>query len=150
MEAHLVFYIIAGLLLITEAFTPGTFIFVCFAIATAITGLIDQFTDFNLVTLLAINLILSLALLFFIRPILKTIVKVPHEGDPNYSSYSEKLIGRDAMVFKEINKTEPGLVKLLDFDETWFARSHDGSDIAQGLTVKVERVDGNHLIVKLV
>jgi membrane protein implicated in regulation of membrane protease activity len=150
MEPHLVFYVIAGLLLITEAFTPGTFIFVCFALATAITGLVDQFSDLNLVTLLAINLILSLILLFFIRPILKTIVKVPHEGDPNYASYAEKLIGREAMVFKEISKSEAGLVKLLDFDETWLARSLDSIEIGQGVTVKVARIDGNHLIVKAV
>lgn len=147
MESHLVFYIIAGLLLITEAFTPGTFLFICFAIATAITGLVDQFTSLDLVWLLGIDLTLSVLFLFFIRPILKTIIKIPHEGDPNYGSYAEKLVGREAMVFKEIKKAEPGVVKLLDFDETWLAKSADGSTLAQGLTVKIQSIDGNHLIV---
>lgn len=147
MESHLVFYIIAGLLLITEAFTPGTFLFICFAVATAMTGLVDQLTDLTLVPLLAVDLVLSLMMLFFIRPILKTIIKIPHEGDPNFGSYSEKLVGREAMVFKEIKKTETGVVKLLDFDETWLAKSSDGSEIGHGVTVKIEKVDGNHLIV---
>lgn len=147
MELHLVLYVIAGLLLITEAFTPGTFLFICFAIATGLTGLVAQFTEFDLVWLLGIDLILSVLFLFLIRPILKTIIKIPHEGDPNFGSYAEKLVGREAMVFKEIKKAEPGVVKLLDFDETWLAKSFDGSTLAQGVTVKIVSIDGNHLIV---
>ena len=40
MESYLVWYISAGLLLITEAFTPGLFLFICFALAAFITGFI--------------------------------------------------------------------------------------------------------------
>ena len=147
MASYLIFYIIAGLLLVIEAFTPGVFLFICFAVATAFTGLVDQFTKLDITYLLGIDLILSVLALFLVRPVLKTIIKIPHEGDSNYGPYSEKLIGREAMVFKIIKKAEPGVVKLLDFDETWLAKSLDGSELPQGITVKIEKIEGNHLIV---
>jgi membrane protein implicated in regulation of membrane protease activity len=76
------------------------------------------------------------------------VVKIPAERDPhNYGSYAERLIGREAMVFKTITKMEPGVVKLLDFDETWLANSANGSEIGQGTSVKIVRLDGNHLVV---
>ncbi len=147
MESHLVFYLIAGLLLVTEAFTPGIFIFICFAIATAITGLVDQMTDLTLTPLLGINLGLSLACLFLVRPLLKMSVKIPQQSLDEGKSYAEKLIGKEAMVFKEIGELEPGVVKLIDFDETWLAKSSDRSAIGQGSAVMIDKIEGNHLLV---
>ncbi len=148
METHLVFYLIAGLLLVTEAFTPGIFIFICFAIATAITGLVDQFTELTLTPLLGINLGLSIALLFLVRPFLKMAIKIPDQSLYEGRSYSEKLIGKEAMVFKSISEFEPGVVKLVDIDETWLAKSIDKTAIGQGTAVIVEDIDGNHLYVR--
>ncbi len=151
MPLHLLLYVIAGLLLLIEAFTPGTFIFVCFAVATLITGLVVNFITIDITYVLALELILSVICLFTVRPLLKMIVKIPAEYDPkNYGTYAEKLIGREAMVFKTITRGEPGVVKLLDFDETWLANSVDGSEIGQGSSVKIEKLDGNHLVVKMI
>lgn len=148
MPLHLLLYVIAGLLLLVEAFTPGTFIFVCFAVASFITGLVVQFTQIEITWVLALDLVLSVLCLLTVRPLLKMVVKIPAENDPrNFGTYSEKLIGREAMVFKTITKMEPGVVKLLDFDETWLANSVDGSEIGQGTSVKIVRLDGNHLVV---
>lgn len=145
MESHLVWYIISGFLLLAEAFTPGMFIFICFAIATMICGVVDQVFAFDIKVLLAIDLVLSVLLLVFVKPILKTIIKMPKSAE---TLYANKLVGHEAMVFKSITKTETGMVKLLDIDETWLAKSQDGSEIGQGSTVKVVQVDGTHLIVQ--
>lgn len=148
MQTYLVFYIVAGLLLVTEAFTPGLFIFIAFALGTLIAGVVDQFTSLPFVALLAIDLAVSLLALFLVRPILKSIIKVPSELNPSeFGSYSEKLIGREAMVFKAITNAELGVVKLIDFDETWLAKSSSGDEIGQGTAVKIEKLEGNHLIV---
>lgn len=148
MPLHLLHYVIAGLLLLVEAFSPGTFLFVCFALAAAITGLIEQIWHLGLTVAIALDLALSVLFLFTVRPFLKMVIKVPAELDPrNFGNYSEKLMGREAMVFKPITKMEPGVVKLLDFDETWLAKSADGSPIEQGVTVVIQEIDGNHLIV---
>lgn len=147
MQTYLLFYIIAGLLLFVEAFTPGTFLFICFAIATAFVGVLDHCFDLSLEILLGIGLVSSLILLFTVRPFLKLVLKMPSQKDPShYGSYPERLIGKEAMVFKAISSHEPGLVKLYDFDETWLAKSQ--SAIGQGATVKILSIDGNQLIVE--
>ena len=150
MPLHLVHYIIAGSLLLIEAFSPGTFLFVCFALATALTGAIEHYAHLGLQVDLALDLGLSVFFLFTVRPFLKAVVKVPAEQDPrNYGSYTEKLMGREGMVFKAITKVEAGLVKLLDFDETWLAKSEDGSEIGQGSAVIIKQIEGNHLVVSV-
>ena len=147
MELHLIFYLIAGLLLVTEAFTPGIFIFICFALAQAATGLAAQFTTWDLTMLLGFDLGVSLASLFLVRPLLQMMIKIPNleESQP----YAQKLIGKEAMVFKPITKFEPGVVKLLDFDETWLAKSSVDEDIGQGSGVVIDKIDGNHLFVSV-
>lgn len=147
METHLVFYLVAGLLLVTEAFTPGIFIFICFAIATAITGLVDQFTDLTFTPLLGLDLGLSVAFLFLVRPFLQMAVKIPDQSLAEGKSYAEKLIGKEAMVFKAITAHEAGVVKLVDFDETWLAKASDKSEIGQGTAVIIDKLEGNHLYV---
>ncbi len=147
MQSFLLFYIIAGSLLILEAFTPGLFIFICFAFATTLTGLVDQFTNFDFKVLLGIDLALSLFSLFTVRPLLKLIIKIPKPAPGEFGSHSDKLVGKEAMVFKSIAGREPGVVKLFDIDETWLAKSQDASDIGQGSTVKITGLEGNHLIV---
>jgi membrane protein implicated in regulation of membrane protease activity len=148
METHLVFYLIAGLLLVTEAFTPGIFIFICFAFGAAIAGLADQFTELTLTPLLGIALGASVLLLFLVRPFLKIAIKIPDQSKEEGKSYSEKLVGKEAMVFKSISEFEPGVVKLVDYDETWLAKSCDKTTIGQGTAVVIEAIDGNHLYVR--
>lgn len=149
MQSYLIFYVIAGLLLLIEAFSPGLFIFICFAVATAITGVIDHLTNLKLEYLLGIELVLSVVCLFAVRPLLMTIIKIPKEPNPaNLGTYIENLIGKEAMVFKVIYPHEMGVVKLYDYDETWLAKSANGTEIGQGSTVIIRAVQGNHLVVE--
>ena len=147
MESYLVWYISAGLLLITEAFTPGLFLFICFALAAFITGFIDQVSNLNTEWLLGIALILSTLLLFTLKPLLAKIIRLPQVDEGLYGDYARSLVGQEAMVFKEITR-EPGLVKLYDYDETWLAKSADGSEIGIGACVIVKEVTGNSLVVQ--
>lgn len=149
METHLVFYLIAGLLLVTEAFTPATFLFICFSLACLITGLVDQFADVSLTWLLGINLILSTLSLFVVRPFLKMLFSISSDSQDLGKAYAEKLLGKEAMVFKDINTNEPGLVKLIDFDETWLAKSSEKTHIGAGSCVVIDAVEANYLFVSV-
>lgn len=145
MENYLFWYIAAGVLLLAEAFTPGSFIFICFAAATLITGLIDQLNAFDLRILFLIDFLLSMLFLVTLKPFLQTVIKMP---EAEAMLYSNQLVGREAMVFKEIIGSQVGGVKLIDFDETWLAKSSDKSSIEQGSRVKVVQIETNHLIVE--
>lgn len=148
MDSYLIFYVIAGLLLLFEAFSPGLFIFICFAVATAVTGVIDHLTNLGLDSLLGILLVLSVINLFAVRPFLMKFMK-PKDLDPTkLGTYVKDLIGKEAMVFKKILPHEMGVVKLYDFDETWLAKSQDGSEIGQGTTVTIKAIQSNHLVVQ--
>jgi len=145
MDSYLIWYIVAGILLLFEAFSPGVFIFICFAAASLVAGIVDQFSDLGLTTLLIIALVLSTINLLLIKPVLKSIIKMP---DSEQTLYANQLLGREAMVFKAITAAEPGLVKLIDFDETWMAKSVDGSEIGQGTAVEIVELQGTTVIVK--
>ena len=132
--------------MIIEAFVPGLFIFICFAAAALVTGLIDQMTDFSLEFLLGIDLLLSVIFLLLLKPFLQRIIKMPAQSG-SYNSYPFRLEGQEGMIFKSIVGGQTGAVKLLDVDETWLAKSENHSDIGHGTSIVVLRVEGNHLIV---
>ncbi len=149
MTAYLLWYMLAGLLLILEAFSPGLFIFVCFAFGALFAGLSQQLALLAQATMsvqaqLGTFLVASVAALLFIKPILKAIIKIPKGED---SLYANRLVGKEAMVFKAISHGEMGGVRLLDSDETWLAKSD--TDIAQGAMVKILGVEENHLLVAI-
>jgi len=58
----------------------------------------------------------------------------------------DALVGKTAVVTKEIQGNERGLVKV--GGEEWSAKSEDGRTIPQGVQVEILRVDGVHLVVK--
>jgi len=149
MEAYLIWYMVAGSLLVLEAFTPGMFLFICFALAAVLAGLSTQlaFMAKALITIqsqLGVFLAASLLFLFLLKPILKSIIKIPNSSQ---GLYPQRLVGQEAMVFKLISHSEMGAVKLLDSDETWLAKSVDGTEIGQGSVVTIRAIEANHLIV---
>lgn len=145
MESYLIWYIVGGALLILEALSPGTFIFICFGLAGLLVALADQFSDLTMMQLLIGYFVLSFLLLIVVKPFLQSSFKMQSS---KAKSYAEKLVGQEAMVFKSITKVEPGTVQLYDAGEIWHAKSEDGSEIGQGTTVQILAVDGNQLIVK--
>lgn len=145
MQENVIWYMLAGGLLILEAFTPGMFLFVCFALAALLVGFVHQIFALSFVWQLGLFLVSSTIALIMVKPLLKTMITMPRSEE---LLYANQLIGKQAMVFKEITAAEMGAVKLFDVDETWLAKANDSKELAQGTTVKILELQGNHLIVE--
>ena len=143
MDSTSIWYIVAGLLMLAEAFTPRLFIFICLAVSSLAIGIIDQLSGMNFYVLLLIFIAITTTLVFTLRPALKFIVKIPENRNSNTD-----VIGKEAMVFKAISETEPGTIKLFDFDAVLLAKSLKGEFIGQGTTVKIIQEDGDIAIVE--
>lgn len=143
MDSTSIWYIVAGLLMLAEAFTPRLFIFICLAVSSLVIGIIDQLSGMNFYVLLLIFIAITAILVFTLRPALKFIVKIPENRNSNTD-----VIGKEAMVFKAITETELGTIKLFDFDAVLLAKSLKGEFIGQGTTVKIIQKDGDIAIVE--
>ena len=143
MDSTSIWYIVAGLLMLAEAFTPRLFIFICLAVSSLVIGIIDQLSSMNFYVLALIFIAITGILVFTLRPVLKFIVKIPENKNSDTN-----LIGKEAMVFKPITETEPGTIKLFDFDAVLLAKSLKGEFIGQGTTVKIIQKDGDIAIVE--
>ncbi|NQY79765.1 MAG: NfeD family protein [Candidatus Caenarcaniphilales bacterium] len=144
METHSYWYIFTGLLLLTEAFTPGLFVFVCLAFAAFVVAVIEQVSDYNFYLLVATFVAVSVLNLFTLRKFLKATVKIPNQNIENEFD----AVGSEAMVFKPIQENEPGTIKLLDNENTLLAMSKNGEFIGQGTTVKVVELKDNLALVE--
>ncbi len=147
MESYLIWYIVAGIMLLAEALTAGTFIFICFALSALLIGVIDQFSDLGIIYEVSAYFVITGIFLITIKPLLKSIIHIPKSED---TTYSKKLIGQEAMVFKPISRAQMGTVQLFEAGETWLAKSSDGNDIGQGSTVKIVSVEASILTVKAI
>jgi membrane protein implicated in regulation of membrane protease activity len=143
MDSTSIWYIVAGLLMLAEAFTPRLFIFICLAVSSLVIGIIDQLSTMNFYVLILIFIATTAILVFTLRPALKFIVKIPENRNS-----STDVIGKEAMVFKAITETELGTIKLFDFDAVLLAKSLKGEFIGQGTTVKIIQKDGDIAIVE--
>ncbi len=84
----------------------------------------------------------SLAALIATRPLVKKLTK--QKFSP---TNADRFIGEAAVVTESINNiAQTGLVKLQG--TLWTARSDDGSEIPEGETVTVKRIEGVKLIVE--
>lgn len=143
MDSTSIWYIVAGLLMLAEAFTPRLFIFICLAVSSLVIGIIDQLSTMNLYVLILIFIATTAILIFTLRPALKFIIKIPENKNSDTN-----LIGKEAMVFKPITETELGTIKVFDFDAVLLAKSLIGEFIGQGTTVKIIQQDGDVAIVE--
>ena len=143
MDSTSIWYIVAGLLMLAEAFTPRLFVFICLAVSSLVIGIIDQLSTMNFYVLILIFIATTAILVFTLRPALKFIVKIPENKNSDTN-----LIGKEAMVFKPITETELGTIKLFDFDAVLLAKSSIGEFIGQGTTVKIIHQDGDIAIVE--
>jgi membrane protein implicated in regulation of membrane protease activity len=143
MDSTSIWYIVAGLLMLAEAFTPRLFIFICLAVSSLVIGIIDQLSTMNFYVLILIFIATTAILVVTLRPALKFIVKIPENKNS-----STDVIGKEAMVFKAITETELGTIKLFDFDAVLLAKSLKGEFIGQGTTVKIIQKDGDIAIVE--
>jgi membrane protein implicated in regulation of membrane protease activity len=127
------------LLTVIEALTMGltTIWFACGALVMVFVSL----TRIPFVAQATVFLAVSGALLAFTRPLA---VKKLKAG--SVKTNIDSLIGKEALVIKQITRFEKGEIKLNG--QIWSARSEDGSDIAQNEKCRVMRIEGVQAIVR--
>ena len=121
--------VILGLIfLVLEMFTPMLF-FLNFAIASFITAIASFIiTDINI--LMLIFVVLSLLLLWFLRPLL-----IKSKNQKNSKTCMEsKYIGQTAKVIEEVT-SDSGVISI--YDERWNARSINNEIIPIGYIVEI-------------
>jgi membrane protein implicated in regulation of membrane protease activity len=95
----------------------------------------------NLVLELILFLIVSLALLYFIRPLILRYFN-PQKAKENY----EGVIGKDGLVNTKIDNTNK-TGKVTVGGQEWSARSLEGSIIEEGSKVRIQAITGAKLVV---
>ncbi len=137
-----IWLIIAGVCFILEIATVGFLVF-WFGVAALITCLISLFVP-SIIAQTVIFIVLSIILILLSRPFAKKIGR-----KDNVVTNSNAIIGKEAIVIKEIDgKTgKVGQVKVLG--DTWSAICEDSNIVIPvDSTVKVSKIDGVKLIVE--
>lgn len=130
---------ILGLLLLgLEILAPGT-LFLWFGVAAILVGAIALFIDFSWQTALVLYVVLAFASLFLWRGLMRRLKS--EAGDPQLNKRGSRNVGR---VFVLSAPIEQGVGRLSIDDTVWRIA---GPDLPVGARVRVERVDGAHLVV---
>lgn len=129
--------ILAVFCLLGELITNGFFL-LWFGISALIAALLSYF-GFDPILQFAVFILLSLVLLVASRPLAR---KISH--DPTRKAASDRLIGKDAVVIREILPPEDGMVKV-DGD-VWKARS--SKNIKEGEIVTIKSLDSVKVVVE--
>lgn len=131
--------ILAAALGAAEVFTL-TFAFGLLAAAALVAAVVAGFGGGLLAQVLAFAVSGAIGLLV-VRPVARRQISTP----PLSREGAEALIGRSAVVIKEVTATQ-GLVKIAG--EEWSARSYDESQvIPAGTTVEVLEIEGARAVV---
>jgi len=123
-----------------EIFTLGLTT-VWFALAALVLVFLS-FLPIPLVYQIIIFLAISAVLLFYTRPIAIKKLKTGRE-----KTNVDSLIGKHALVTKQISEFDRGEVKLNG--QIWTAHSDDGSVINEGTKCEVVRIEGVQAIVRI-
>jgi len=133
--------IIAGLCLITEL-QSGTFFILCLAIG-ALCSMVASLIALPFWVQVLLFALCSAASVYWVRPV---VMSHFHGSGDHRASNVGALVGRSGTVSEDIKAGGYGRVKI-DGDD-WKACSHDGSAIAAGESVVVEKIDSIILTVK--
>lgn len=132
-------FCLAVLFTIIEVFTFGLTT-VWFALG-ALLMMVLSLLPIPFVWQVLIFLVISSLLLIFTRPIAIKKLKVGRE-----KTNTDSLIGARALVVKEINEFEKGLVKINGVE--WAAQSIDSKTIEKGATCIIKVIEGVTLVVE--
>lgn len=141
MVAWQIWLIIAGFCLILEIITVGFLVF-WFAVAALVVCLLSLFID-SVIAQFAIFIILSTALIFLTRPLAEKLNK-----KDNIITNSNSIIGKEAIVKKEITNISSGQIKINGDIWTATLDSEYSNIVPEGSTVEVVKIDGVKAIVK--
>ena len=139
MTNSIYWLLILGILILIEIIAPNLTT-IWFAAGALLAFVVSLFYD-NLVLELILFLIASLALLYFIRPLILRYFN-PQKAKENY----EGVIGKDGLVNTKIdNSNKTGKVTV--GGQEWSARSLEGSIIEEGSKVRIQAITGAKLVV---
>lgn len=137
-----IWLVVCGICFIAEIFTVSFLLFLP-GIAAFISFLLALFNFSTTVQIVSFVVTTSL-MIIFIRPLIKKVFK-----SNDTSTNSNALIGKTAVVIKEINQDiTPGQVKVAG--EIWSAITESNAPISKGSLVKVVGIDGVKLLVSKV
>ena len=125
--------------LILEMFTPAMF-FLNFAIAAFVCAGLSVYIN-SITVLVIVFSLLSIVLIFTLRPILMKNMK----GKENETGMSSKYVGKIAKVIEDVDKKH-GVVSI--YDERWQARNIEDYKIDIGREVEITGFDSLILYVK--
>ena len=139
MTNSIYWLLILGILILIEIIALNLTT-IWFAAGALLAFVVSLFYD-NLVLELILFLIASLALLYFIRPLILRYFN-PQKAKENY----EGVIGKDGLVNTKIdNSNKTGKVTV--GGQEWSARSLEGSIIEEGSKVRIQAITGAKLVV---
>lgn len=142
MLAWQVWLIIAGVCLVIEIATVGFLVF-WFAVAALITAILSLFIH-SVIAQTVIFILTSVILILLTKPLTDKITK-----KDKAITNSNTVIGKEAIVTKEINITLGSVGQVKVSGDTWSAISENyDSPITVGSTVKILRIDGVKLVVE--
>ena len=134
-----IWLIIAGLFFIGEIITVGFLVF-WFGVGALFAMIVSFFTS-NIIIQTTAFIISSAILLFVTKPFVKKFVDVK---PTNTNAFS--IIGKKALVIKEINSHSVGQIKING--EVWSAEAENDETITEGSEVEIIKINGVKAIVK--
>lgn|SRR5574344_934396 len=140
MEMWQLLVIIGVVFLVLEMFTPVLF-FLNFSIAAFLTSVISLFIIKNVSYLMVIFVLLSLAFIWFLRPLL---TKTKNNKELK-TGMEAKYIDKTATVVQEVTQTS-GAISI--YDERWDARTFEEKTIPVGSKVKIIQYDSLIMFVE--
>ena len=134
-----VWLIIAGLFFIGEIITVGFLVF-WFGVG-ALLAMITSFFTSNVIIQTTVFIISSTILLLVTKPFVKKFVDVKSTKTNAFS-----IIGKKALVIKEINSHSVGQIKI--YGEVWSAEAENDETITEGSEVEIVKINEVKAIVK--
>lgn len=133
--------IIAGLFFIAEMITVGFLVF-WFGVGSLLAMIVSFFTS-NIIIQTTVFIVSSAILLLVTKPFVKKFVDVKTTKTNAFS-----IIGKKALVIKEINLHSVGQIKING--EVWSAEAENDETITEGSEVEIVKINGVKAIVKAV
>lgn len=135
-----VWLILAGIFFIAEIATVGFLIF-WLGVGSLFAMITSFFTD-NLIIQTAVFVIASTLFICLTRPLVKKITK----KDKTVATNAYSIIGKKAVVVKEINPTL-GIGQIKIDGQVWSAKPETEETIEEGTEVIVQKIDGVKAVV---
>jgi len=140
----IIWLIIAVIMFVGEMVCPIFFMF-WFALG-ALAALVVSFITSNIIVQVAVFLVVSLALVIFMKPLTNKFFKNKTKDELNMNG----IIGKNAIVTKTVDNLK-GVGEVKVSGEIWTAISENESEVIEvGKKVEILRIDGVKLVVKSV